>query len=82
MYCATQGIMLFIFSRYSLYVLLTDGLSLIKTKLNRLINSVCFRLQSITKKMRHGKYSVKVHSGWYMKTICKIQYKFPDAKIS
>ena len=33
---------------------LTDGKSLIKTKLNRSINSVYFRVRSITKKEEHG----------------------------
>ena len=65
---------------------LTDGTSLIKTKLNRLISSVCFRVRLIPKKAKHGNYSVKVHSEkystWYMKTIWKIQYKFADAKIN
>ena len=42
-----------------------DGRSLIKTKLNRLIKSVCFRDQSITKKVKHGNYSVKVHREKY-----------------
>ena len=49
---------------------LIDGRSLIKTKLNHLINSVCFRVRSIAK-TKHGNYSVKVHSEkystWYMK---------------
>ena len=38
----SQGILLFIFSGYRLYAWLTVGRSLIKTKLTRLINSVCF----------------------------------------
>ena len=33
---------------------LTDGKSLIKTKLNRSINSVYFRVRSKTKKEEHG----------------------------
>ena len=33
---------------------LTDGKSLIKTKLNRSINSVYFRVRSIKKKEEHG----------------------------
>ena len=82
----SQGILLFNFSGYRLYAWLTVGRSLIKTKLTRLINSVCFRVGSITKKAKHGKYSVKVHSGkysaWYRKTILKIQYKFADTKIN
>ena len=69
-----------------------------KTKLNRLINSACFRVRSITKKEKLGNYSVKVHSEkystwymkahseerktWYMKIIWKIQYKCADAKIN
>ena len=36
--------------------------------------------------MKHGMYSVKVHSGKYstkhIKTIWKIQYRFVDAKIN
>ena len=65
---------------------LPDGRPLIKTKFNRLINSVCFRVRSITEKAKHGNYSVKVHSEntvpgtW--KQCGKIQYKFPDAKIN
>ena len=77
---------------------MTDDKSLIKTKLNRLINSLYFRVRSITKKEKHWNYSVKtpsemystwymkVHSEeqntWYMKIIWKIQYKFTDAKIN
>ena len=85
-YYVTQGILLFIFSRYSSYVWLTDGRSLIKTKESRLIIIVCFRVRSITKKAKHRNYSVKVHGGkykaWYMTTIWKIRYKFADAKIN
>ena len=67
---------------------LTDGKSLVKTKLNRLINSVCLRVRSITKKEKHGNYIVKIYSEmysiwylkvhseeqntWYMKVIWKI----------
>ena len=65
---------------------LTAGRSLIKTKLNCLINSICLRVWSITEKMKHGNYSVKVrsekYSTWYMKAIWKIHYKFADAKIN
>ena len=77
---------------------LTDGKSLIKTKLNRFINNVCFRVRSMTKKEKHGNYSVKIHSEmystwyvkahsekqntWYMKVIWKTKYKFDDAKIN
>ena len=68
-----------------------------KTKLNSLINSVWFWLRSITKKVKHGNYSVAVHSGkyntcymkvhiekystWYRKTIWRIQYRFAHAEI-
>ena len=77
---------------------LTDGRFLIKTKLNCLINSVCFRVGSKTKKEQHGNYSVQIHSEvcstwytkvhceeqntWSMKVIWKLQYKFVDAKIN
>ena len=77
---------------------LTDAKPLIKTKLNRLINSVCFRVWSIAKQEKHGNYSAKIHSEmystwyikvhseqqntWYMKVIWKIQYTFADAKIN
>ena len=66
---------------------LTDGRFLMKTKLNRLINSVCFRVRSITKKVKHENYinySVKVHSDSlrYIKGIWKTQCKFADAKIN
>ena len=44
---------------------LASGKTLIKTKLNGFINSVCFRVQSITKKDKHGNYSVKIHSEMY-----------------
>ena len=37
-------------------------LSIFHPKKNRLINSVCFRLQLIKKKGIHGNYRVKVHS--------------------
>ena len=54
---------------------LTDGKSLIKTRFNRLINSVCFRGRSVTKKEKHGNYSVKIDSEiyctWYMKVRSK-----------
>ena len=67
-YYVTQGTLLFIFSRYSLH------------KLKRLINSVFFQVRSLAKNVKHGKYSVKVHSETYstcyMKTVRKIQYKF------
>ena len=50
---------------------LIDDRSLAKTKLNRLINSLCFPVRSITKKGKHGNYSVEVHSEdystWYVK---------------
>ena len=65
---------------------MTDGRSLIKTKLNRLVNSVCFRVRSVAEKAKHGNYSVKVHSekysNWYLKAIWKIQCKFAYAKIN
>ena len=77
---------------------LTDGKSLIKTKLNSLINSVCFRVRSITKKEKQGNYSLKIHSEmystwymkvhseewnrWCMKVTWDIQYKFGDAKLN
>ena len=77
---------------------LTHGKSLIKTKLNHLINRACFWVRSITKKEKHGNNSVKIHSElystwymkvhseqqntWYIKVIWKIQYKFADAKIN
>ena len=66
--------------------------------MNCLINSVCFRVRSITKKEKRGNYRVKIHGEmystwymnvhseekctWYMKVIWKIQYKFADAKIN
>ena len=85
------------FQSLQLVRLTTDGKPLIKTKLNRLINSVCFRLRSITKKENHGNYSVKAcsekYSTWYMKVhieeyntgctevVWKIQYKFGNTTI-
>ena len=45
---------------------LTEDKSLIKTKLNSLINSVCFRVRSITKEEKHGNYSVKIHREMYI----------------
>ena len=59
-YYVTQGILLFIFNRFRLYVSLTDGWPLIKTKLNLLLLSA-----TNNKKGKHGKYSVKVHSRKY-----------------
>ena len=53
------------------YDWLTDGRSLIKSKLNRLINNVCFQVRSITKKAKHGTWST-----WYMKIIWTVQYSF------
>ena len=44
---------------------LSDGKFLMKIKLNNLINSVSFLVRSITKKEKHGNYSVKVHSEKY-----------------
>ena len=91
-------ILLFIFSCYNSFVsMTTHGKSLIKTKLNRLINRVCFWVWSVTKKEKHGNYSVKIHSEMYI-TWCmkvhteekntlymivnwKIQCKFADAII-
>ena len=77
---------------------LTDCISLIKTKLNRLINSVCFRVRSITKKEKQWIYSLNIHrevySTWYikvhseewnrwcMKVIWEIQYKFGDVELN
>ena len=76
---------------------LADGKSMIKKKLNRLINSVCFRVQSITKKEKHGvlhcentQWNVKcmVHEStqWIAKYIIHESYlenrKFLDAKIN
>ena len=55
---------------------LINGRSLVKVKLNHLVNSVCFRgainnKDSIDTGAKHGSYSVKVHSekysAWYMK---------------
>ena len=49
---------------------LTDDKSLIKIKLNRSVNRVCFRMRSVTKKEEHGntvwKYTVKstLHCKW------------------
>ena len=71
-YYFTQGMLLFIFSRYSWHDWLIDGRSLIKTKLNRLINSVCFVWLSAIKKgkAKNGNYSAKyterstVHDTW------------------
>ena len=63
----TQVILLFIFSCCKLYVWLTDGRW---SKLNRLTNSVCFRVRSITKKRNMEstvwKYKVEsvVHVTW------------------
>ena len=44
---------------------LINGRSLVKTKLNCLINRICFRVQSITKKVKNGNCSVKVNSEKY-----------------
>ena len=52
---------------------LIDGRSLVKTKLNHLINSVCFP--------QHRNYSVKVHSEKYSTWIWEIKYQFAEAKI-
>ena len=63
---------------------LTDDKSLIKTKLNRLINSLL--PSAINNKERYITWYMKVHSEEYstccMKVIWKIQYKFADAKIN
>ena len=63
---------------------LIDGRSLIKTKLNCLINNVCFRVQSITKKAKHRNYIVKVHSekySTYVKySICLLKPKKTDLR--
>ena len=71
--------------------------SLVKAKLDHLINSVCFWVRSTTNE-KHGNYSGKIHSEmyitWhmkvhnekqntgYVKVIWKIQYKFADTKIN
>ena len=67
---------------------LIDGRSLVETKFNHLINSVCFRVRLITKtayilvrntEVTVWKCAVKstVHGTW----IWKIQYQFADTKI-
>ena len=81
-------------SIYSSYLWLTDGRSLIKTKLSRLIN-VYLQVRSVTKKAKYWKYSVKVRSesathgtrqqygNKIMVPKCgnKIRYKFADTKM-
>ena len=53
------------------FVRLIDRLSTFnKIKMNRLIKSVCFRVR--TKKVKHGKYSLKVNSGKYSAWCMKI----------
>ena len=47
LYYVTQGISLFIFSHWSLYVWLINAQNFTNTKKNRLINSVSFRVRSI-----------------------------------
>ena len=47
----------------------------IKTKLNRLINSVCFRMRSITKKEKHGNYIVKIYNEMYITSYMKYPVK-------
>ena len=83
----TQGILLFISAVADfMFDWLTDGRSSIRAKLNRLINSVCFWLWSLTQKKKHGEYSVKVHNEKYstlcMETVWKIQYTLVDANIN
>ena len=69
-YHCTQGILLFIFSRWRFNVWLIDGRPLIKIKLIRLVNRVYFQVRSVTKKWNMGsavwKYSVEstVHGTW------------------
>ena len=57
--------------RASSFEWLTDGKSLIKTKLNCSIKSVYFRVRAMTEKEKHGNYRAKIHnqtySRWYMK---------------
>ena len=73
---------------------LTDRwLNFYETRMNRLIGSTCFKVQSKKKKKKnnnnkakHGKYSEKVHSGkystQYIKSIWKLRYEFADARIN
>ena len=82
----THGILLFIFSCCGLYVWLIHVQTFKNTKKNRLISSVCFRLQSIEHKGIHEHCRVKVNIGkwkaWYMKIIWNFQYQFTNAKIN
>ena len=75
----TQGILLSIFSCCSLYVWLIDGQFFTNTEKNRLINSVCFRVQSVKKK---GKVHKGKRSAWHMKIISKLKYQYADTKIN
>ena len=53
---------------------LIDGRSLAKTKLNYLINSVCFRVRKLLCESTQWKVHYMVHKIW------KIQYHFADVK--
>ena len=67
---------------------LIDGRSLVKTKSKNLINSVCFRVRSITKTAKYWRETRKLQcesTQWKVQymvhEIWKIQYQFADAKI-
>ena len=55
-----------------------------KKKSNRLVNTVCFRVQMIKGYMDITEWKHITHSGkcsaWYMKKIWKLQYQFADAQ--
>ena len=90
-YHCTQGILLFILSRWRFNVWLIDGRPLIKIKLIRLVNRVYFQVRSMTKKWNMEsavwKYSVEstVHGTWkqYGNTVyvCWCQNKMTYGKV-
>ena len=81
----TQSILFFFFQPLQ-FVRWSYGWSIFyeKKKSNRLVNTVCFRVQMIKGYMDITEWKHITHSGkcsaWYMKKIWKLQYQFADAQ--
>ena len=82
--CYSKYLVLF-FSAFAVCTLKLWMVNLLwKKKSNRLVNTVCFRVQIIKGYMDITKWKHITHSGkcsaWYMKKIWKLQYQFADAQ--
>ena len=82
--CYSKYLVLF-FSAFAVCTLKLWMVNLLwKKKSNRLVNTVCFRVQMIKGYMDITEWKHITHSGkcsaWYMKKIWKLQYQFADAQ--